>query len=262
MSQNQESSANPEPEQIRKMFCGGITPATTDETLIEKFGELCGAGKEAIQEVHVVRKEGSNRLIGFVLFNKADDLEEVLLKRDQFEIDGKKLTIKHAIPKRNAVPGAEEETTKLFLSGLPKENPEKLEADIREYIEGKYNVKYGTIDKIEVVVKDKDATPLEAKGFAFVTTSSEDFADRLAYGEMTFQLNGRELKLRKSIPKEKLQQQQAQKSYGGGAQWGPGNNQGAWGGYYQQPAYGGAYAGYSAPGYGGYYAGGYGGGYY
>lgn len=257
MSQNQESSTNPEPEQIRKMFCGGITPATTDETLIEKFGELCGAGKEAIQEVHVVRKEGSNRLIGFVLFKKADDLEEVLLKRDDCEIDGKKLTVKHAIPKRNAVPGAEVETNKLFLSGLPKENPEKMEADIRAYIEGKYNTKYGTIEKIEVPVK-KESSPAEAKGFAFVTASSEDFADRLAYGEMTFQLNGRELKLRKSIPKEQLQQQQAQKSYGGAGGWAPGSYQGAYGGYYQQPAYGAGYGGYAPYG-GGYYAGGYGG---
>jgi len=84
-----------EKEELCKMFVGGLSKDTTDEefkALFETYGE--------IKDVAIIRKADSksDRLIGFVIFAKCDNLDDCLLARPH-KYKERELDVKRAVPK-------------------------------------------------------------------------------------------------------------------------------------------------------------------
>lgn len=95
-SQNsQRNNASMEPEQFRKVFIGGLSYKTDDDTLkayFEKFGELVD---------HVVMKDGQtgrSRGFGFVTYSESFMVDELMKNRPHI-IDGRQVEPKRATPR-------------------------------------------------------------------------------------------------------------------------------------------------------------------
>lgn len=249
-----------EKEELCKMFVGGLDKETTDEDFKELFAKY-GEVKEA-----VVMKKGeskSERLFGFITFAKCDSLDDCLLERPH-KYKEKELEVKRAIPKGQSDGTGHLKVKKLHIGNVP----EKIDVDaLLKYLKSRHPKKYGTIDEVDIVKeKDDKGNPTEKnRGFAFITVSNEDFADRIVIAESKFVLDGRSLWLSKAKPKgfeagfQKFRgrgrggrggarggrgggwDNWSYGGYGGGYGYGYGNNYGYGGGYdyYGYPAYGG-----------------------
>ena len=87
-----------EREEMCKMFVGGLDKETTDEEFKELFTSFGG-----IKDFIIIRKENnkSDRLFGFITFEKCDDLEACLLARPHTYKE-KELDVKRAVPKASS----------------------------------------------------------------------------------------------------------------------------------------------------------------
>jgi RNA recognition motif-containing protein len=93
--ENKRNSANMEPEQFRKVFIGGLSYKTDDDTLktyFEKYGDLVD---------HVVMKDGQtsrSRGFGFVTYSDSYMVDELMKNRPHI-IDGRQVEPKRATPR-------------------------------------------------------------------------------------------------------------------------------------------------------------------
>jgi len=215
----------------RKIFVGGLTPSTTEDELkqhFEKYG--------TIEQVEIVKKESSQRMFGFVTYDKMDTCDEVFLERPH-KLGDNNLEVKRAVPKGNTLPAFTLKTKKLFIANLPKDiTQDKIKSAL---LDG-HDERYGTIETIQLIMeKDSEGKPTDVcKGYGFITCSSEDMADKLALLFCNFECEGRKIEVKKSEPKPREQ----------GMGRGGGGMQGYWGGYQHYNPY--AYGGYGPYGYG------------
>lgn len=178
-----------EKEEMRKIFIGGLNRSTKAEDFIphfEKYGDILD--KVVIQD----RDTGNSKGYGFITFSESKSVEEVL-QDNPHEIDGKKLDIKRATPKAWTSDQAKR-SNKLFIGGLL---PETTPDDITDYIMSRHEG-YVRIDKVDIL-KDKETGKNKSFGFFYVDT--EDMADRLAICEEKFEIGGKEMSIKKAIPK-------------------------------------------------------------
>jgi len=249
-------SGSGEPEQLRKMFLGGLSFDTTEESIqdyFKQFGE--------ITDCCVVRHKLGDRKpkgFGFVTFGTSESVDKVIAakKDNPHSLDGRNIDVKRALPK-DQDGGPKESVNKAFVGGLSIDTTEQ---DLKDYFS-----KFGNVTEV-AIPKPGDG---KKRGFGFVTFDDTDCVDRLIILQ-NHELNGRSLDVKKAVPKDSRGDRfgrgggrGGRGGRGGGRDYGSGGYGG--GGRYQQSGgYGGGYGGQGSYGSGGGYGGGssYGGGSY
>lgn len=180
-------------EAMRKMFVGGLNRDTTKETFEAHFSQYGN-----ILDCVIITDPNTkmSRGFGFVTYQQSESVENCFQNRPH-NVDGKTLDTKRAMPREFNTVGAHQRTKKLFIGGFKGANIEPQQ--IQDYIESRHPPKAGKVELVDLL---KDKNTGELKGFGFITTDSEDFADRLAISESSFQLNGRQMSIKKAEPKE------------------------------------------------------------
>ena len=154
-----------EPEQLRKIFVGGLNRRTTEEALKEYFS-LWGN----IVDCVIMRegKNGPSRGFGFVTFDNAKAVDDCL-KVKRHEIDNWEIEPKRSVPKGEA----QSRTRKIFVGGLASTATEE---DVEEYFTG-LCTKFGQGKVLDVDLKRDKENPSRIRGFAFVTFDSEEVVE-------------------------------------------------------------------------------------
>jgi len=250
-----------EEEQSRKLFIGGISFETTDDSLNEyfqKYGEItdCVVIKDS--------ESGRSKGFGFVTFATEQEADACMNERPH-TLHERQIDVKRAVSREeSSKPGAHVQVKKIFIGGVKKGMTEDM---LRQYFE-----EFGSITEFEIPL---DRETNEPRGFAFATFEDFDVVDKLV-AKRHHQIGGNKCEVKKALSKQemdKAKQQADQRSargYGGrgggmrgrggrgGYGGGYGGRDGGYGGY--GGGYGGGRGGYD-DGYGGGYEGGYGGGY-
>ncbi|KAI1899515.1 hypothetical protein AGOR_G00062590 [Albula goreensis] len=263
-----EGHETKEPEQLRKLFIGGLSFETTDESLkahFEQWGKLTDC---------VVMRDPANkrsRGFGFVTYSCVDEVDAAMAARPH-KVDGRVVEPKRAVSREDSSkPGAHLTVKKIFVGGI-KEDTE--EYHLREYFES-----YGKIESIEVMEERQTG---KKRGFCFVTFDDHDTVDKIV-AQKYHTINSHNCEVRKALSKQEMQTASNQRNRGGGGgnfmgrggnfgggNFGRGGNFSGRGGYGGGRGYGGDGGGYNGfggdggnygggPGYGG-GRGGYGGG--
>ncbi|XP_070963436.1 heterogeneous nuclear ribonucleoprotein A1-like isoform X3 [Oncorhynchus clarkii lewisi] len=244
-----------EPEQLRKLFIGGLSFETTDESLREHF-EQWGSLTDCV----VMRDPANKRSrgFGFVTYSGVNEVDAAMEARPH-KVDGRLVEPKRAVSREDSSrPGAHVTVKKIFVGGI-KEDTE--DSHLRDYFE-----QFGKIEVIDIMT---DRTSGKKRGFAFVTFDDHDAVDRIVI-QKYHTLNGHNCEVRKALSRQEMQTTGVgmRGGRGGGGNYGRGggyggNDFGRDGGYFDGSGgrgggYGGGDGGYNN-GYGG-GDGGYGGG--
>uniref|UniRef100_A0A667ZTM9 Heterogeneous nuclear ribonucleoprotein A3 n=1 Tax=Myripristis murdjan TaxID=586833 RepID=A0A667ZTM9_9TELE len=253
-----------EPEQLRKLFIGGLSFETTEESLrahFEQWGTLTDC---------VVMRDPNNkrsRGFGFVTYSSVREVDDAMKARPH-KVDGRVVEPKRAVSREDSSrPGAHLTVKKIFVGGI-KEDTE--EYHIREYFEA-----YGRIECIDIM---EERSTGKKRGFCFVTFDDHDTVDKIV-AQKYHTINSHNCEVRKALSKQEMMAVSNQRNRGGGSGFmGRGGNFGGGGGGGNfgrggfsggRGCYGGdGYDGYGGdggnygggPGYGGGGRGGYGGG--
>lgn len=268
-----ENSDSREPEQVRKLFIGGLSFETTEESLrahFEKWGTLT--------DCVVMRDSESRRSrgFGFVTYSSVSEVDEAMRNRPH-KLDGRAVECKRAVPREDSnKPGAHLTVKKIFVGGI-KEDTE--EHHIRDYFE-----RYGKIESIEIM---EERSTGKKRGFCFVTFDDPDTVDKIV-AQKYHTINSHNCEVRKALSKQEMNSMSnfrgrsdryggrgGNYSSGGGGNFGRSGGYGGgrggynnydngpssnYGGGFGGPGYGNQGGGYGSGGSGGYGDGGYGGG--
>jgi len=223
-----------EEEQSRKLFIGGISFDTTDESLrsyFEKHGN--------ITDCVVIRESstGKSKGFGFVTYETEEEADACMADRPH-ELNERTIDVKRAVSREeSSKPGAHVQVKKVFIGGV---KGEITEDDLRGYFGT-----YGEITEVEIPL---DKTTSKQRGFAFVTFDDYDPVDKLV-AKRNHEVAGKQCEVKKALSKqemEKAKYREQQRYYQGF--FGRGHGYGGRGGY-------------TGPGYGGWGGSGYYGGY-
>eukprot|EP00088_Acartia_fossae_P063213 TRINITY_DN7688_c0_g1_i1.p1 TRINITY_DN7688_c0_g1~~TRINITY_DN7688_c0_g1_i1.p1 ORF type:complete len:350 (+),score=116.94 TRINITY_DN7688_c0_g1_i1:44-1051(+) len=204
---------------LRKVFVGGLSYNTTDETLksyFSNYGELVDS---------IVMKFPDNkrsRGFGFVEYSTLEEVDKCQAARPH-KIDNKTVETKRATPRDECSrPGLShgQSVQKLFIGGIKEEIEEE---DMREFFS-----QYGNITDI-VRMKDKETG--RKKGFGFVEFDDYDPVDKIVLTG-PHSIKGYKIDVQKAMPKEESRRMKAEQSGG----WGGGD--GFRGGYGNDGGYG------------------------
>uniref|UniRef100_A0A8C5GYT7 RRM domain-containing protein n=1 Tax=Gouania willdenowi TaxID=441366 RepID=A0A8C5GYT7_GOUWI len=239
------------PEQLRKLFIGGLSFETTEESLRAHF-EQWGSLTDCV----VMRDPNSKRSrgFGFVTYSCVTEVDDAMKARPH-KVDGRVVEPKRAVSREDSSkPGAHLTVKKIFVGGI-KEDTE--EYHIREYFE-----KYGKIECIEIM---EERSTGKKRGFCFVTFDDHDTVDKIV-AQKFHTINYHNCEVRKALSKQEMNSMSNTRgNYGGGGGGGQGyggGRGGYGGGGGGGPGYGnqgGGFGGNCDGGYGG-NSGGYGGG--
>ncbi|KAH0629048.1 hypothetical protein JD844_010811, partial [Phrynosoma platyrhinos] len=154
-----------EPEQLRKLFIGGLSFETTDESLrnhFEQWGTLTDC--VVMRDPNTKRSRG----FGFVTYSTVEEVDAAMNARPH-KVDGRVVEPKRAVSREDSQrPGAHLTVKKIFVGGI-KEDTE--EHHLRDYFE-----QYGKIEVIEIMT---DRGSGKKRGFAFVTFDDHDSVDKI-----------------------------------------------------------------------------------
>ncbi|XP_039769118.1 heterogeneous nuclear ribonucleoprotein A3 isoform X4 [Ornithorhynchus anatinus] len=227
-----------EPEQLRKLFIGGLSFETTDDSLrehFEKWGTLTDC--VVMRDPQTKRSRG----FGFVTYSCVEEVDAAMCARPH-KVDGRVVEPKRAVSREDSVkPGAHLTVKKIFVGGI-KEDTE--EYNLRDYFE-----KYGKIETIEVM---EDRQSGKKRGFAFVTFDDHDTVDKIVV-QKYHTINGHNCEVKKALSKQEMQSAGSQRGRGGGSGnfMGRGGNFGGSGGNFGRGGNFGGRGGYSGGGGGG-----------
>uniref|UniRef100_A0A8C9ISG2 Heterogeneous nuclear ribonucleoprotein A3 n=1 Tax=Piliocolobus tephrosceles TaxID=591936 RepID=A0A8C9ISG2_9PRIM len=179
-----------EPEQLRKLFIGGLSFETTDDSLrehFEKWGTLTDC--VVMKDPQTKRSRG----FGFVTYSCVEEVDAAMCARPH-KVDGRVVEPKRAVSREDSVkPGAHLTVKKIFVGGI-KEDTE--EYNLRDYFE-----KYGKIETIEVM---EDRQSGKKRGFAFVTFDDHDTVDKIVV-QKYHTINGHNCEVKKALSKQEMQ---------------------------------------------------------
>ncbi|XP_071387956.1 heterogeneous nuclear ribonucleoprotein A3 [Centroberyx affinis] len=227
-----------EPEQLRKLFIGGLSFETTEESLrahFEQWGTLTDC---------VVMRDPNNkrsRGFGFVTYASVIEVDDAMGARPH-KVDGRVVEPKRAVSREDSSrPGAHLTVKKIFVGGI-KEDTE--EYHIREYFET-----YGRIECIDIM---EERSTGKKRGFCFVTFDDHDTVDKIV-AQKYHTINSHNCEVRKALSKQEMMAVSSQRNRGGGSGnfMGRGGNYGGGGGNFRG-GYGGGRGGYGGDGYDGY----------
>ncbi|XP_078408163.1 heterogeneous nuclear ribonucleoprotein A3 isoform X3 [Cetorhinus maximus] len=212
-----EGQETKEPEQLRKLFIGGLSFETNEESLKEHFeqwGQLTDC--VVMREPQTKRSRG----FGFVTYSSVLEVDAAMSARPH-KVDGRVVEPKRAVSREDSTkPGAHLTVKKIFVGGI-KEDTE--EYHLRDYFE-----KYGKIENIEVMT---DRGSGKKRGFAFVTFDDHDSVDKIVV-QKYHTVNGHNCEVRKALSRQEMQGlgsgQRGRGSSGGGSS--PGHYMGRGGG--------------------------------
>uniref|UniRef100_A0A3B3TZU4 Heteroous nuclear ribonucleoprotein A3 n=1 Tax=Poecilia latipinna TaxID=48699 RepID=A0A3B3TZU4_9TELE len=204
-----------EPEQLRKLFIGGLSFETTEESLRAHF-EQWGSLTDCV----VMRDPNSKRSrgFGFVTYSSVTEVDEAMKARPH-KVDGRVVEPKRAVSREDSnKPGAHLTVKKIFVGGI-KEDTE--EHHIREYFE-----KYGKIDCIDIM---EERSTGKKRGFCFVSFDDHDTVDKIV-AQKFHTINFHNCEVRKALSKQEMNAiSSGRGGYGGGGP-GYGNQGGGFGG--------------------------------
>lgn len=251
---------NDEPEQFRKMFIGGLSYDTTDESL-KQYYEQWGT----VVDVVVMKDPQTKRSrgFGFVTYDRAACLDDAMRNRPH-NVDGKDVDSKRATPREQSNnPEAHMAVKKIFVGGV-KNGVE--ESHLKEYFS-----EFGNCTKVDVIMDKATGQP---RGFAFIEFDDTDAVDKITLMK-SHNINGRRCDVKKAVDKEQMgggggggmrggrgggRGGGMRGGRGGGRGGGGGFNQGGGGGYSNGGGYGGGGNSYGGGDSYGQQGGGYGGG--
>ncbi|XP_027020086.1 heterogeneous nuclear ribonucleoprotein A3 isoform X1 [Tachysurus fulvidraco] len=229
-----EGKESKEPEQLRKLFIGGLSFETTEDSLrahFEQWGKLT--------DCVVMRDPGNKRSrgFGFVTYSCVTEVDAAMAARPH-KVDGRVVEPKRAVSREDSnKPGAHLTVKKIFVGGI-KEDTE--EYHIREYFE-----QYGKIESIDIM---EERSTGKKRGFCFVTFDDHDTVDKIV-AQKYHTINSHNCEVRKALPKQEMQAVSNQR-YRGDNFMGRGGNFG--GGNFGRGSYGGGRGGYGGDGYDGF----------
>ncbi|KAG2467610.1 ROA1 protein, partial [Polypterus senegalus] len=178
-----------EPEQLRKLFIGGLSFETTDESLrahFEKWGTLTDC--VVMRDPNTKRSRG----FGFVTYSGVTEVDAAMDARPH-KVDGRVVEPKRAVSREDSTrPGAHLTVKKIFVGGI-KEDTE--EHHLRDYFE-----QYGKIEVIEIMT---DRGSGKKRGFAFVTFDDHDSVDKIVI-QKYHTVNGHNCEVRKALSKQEM----------------------------------------------------------
>uniref|UniRef100_A0A8D2GZ55 Heterogeneous nuclear ribonucleoprotein A3 n=1 Tax=Urocitellus parryii TaxID=9999 RepID=A0A8D2GZ55_UROPR len=191
-----------EPEQLRKLFIGGLSFETPEDSLrehFEKWGTLTDC--VVMRDPQTKRSRG----FGFVTYSCVEEVDAAMCARPH-KVDGRVVEPKRAVSREDSVkPGAHLTVKKIFVGGI-KEDTE--EYNLRDYFE-----KYGKIETIEVM---EDRQSGKKRGFAFVTFDDHDTVDKIVV-QKYHTINGHNCEVKKALSKQEMQSAGSQRGRGGGS---------------------------------------------
>uniref|UniRef100_A0AAV2K3U2 RRM domain-containing protein n=1 Tax=Knipowitschia caucasica TaxID=637954 RepID=A0AAV2K3U2_KNICA len=184
-----ESQDSREPEQVRKLFIGGLSYETDEESLrahFEKWGTLT--------DCVVMRDAGTKRSrgFGFVTYATVGEVDDAMRNRPH-KLDGRAVECKRAVSREDSnKPGAHLTVKKIFVGGI-KEDTEEFH--IRDYFE-----RYGKIESVEIM---EDRSSGKKRGFCFVTFDDHDTVDKIS-GQKYHTINAHHCEVRKALSKQEM----------------------------------------------------------
>uniref|UniRef100_A0A3Q1F464 Heterogeneous nuclear ribonucleoprotein A3 n=1 Tax=Acanthochromis polyacanthus TaxID=80966 RepID=A0A3Q1F464_9TELE len=185
-TQDRESK---EPEQLRKLFIGGLSFETTEESLRAHF-EQWGTLTDCV----VMRDPNSKRSrgFGFVTYSSVREVDDAMKARPH-KVDGRVVEPKRAVSREDSnKPGAHLTVKKIFVGGI-KEDTE--EYHIREYFE-----KYGKIECIDIM---EERSTGKKRGFCFVSFDDHDTVDKIV-AQKFHTINFHNCEVRKALSKQEM----------------------------------------------------------
>uniref|UniRef100_V9KI11 Heterogeneous nuclear ribonucleoproteins A2/B1-like protein n=1 Tax=Callorhinchus milii TaxID=7868 RepID=V9KI11_CALMI len=188
---------NRDKEQFRKLFIGGLSFDTTEETL-KKYFEQWGKLTDCV----VMRDPSSKRSrgFGFVTFSSAEEVDDAMAARPH-KIDGRVVEPKRAVAREESgKPGAHLTVKKLFVGGIKDDTDEH---HLREYFQT-----FGNIETIEVIT---DRQSGKKRGFAFVTFDDHDPVDKVVLQKYHY-VNGHNAEVRKALSRQEMMDAQSSRS--------------------------------------------------
>ncbi|PNJ45065.1 HNRNPA1 isoform 5 [Pongo abelii] len=184
-----KSESPKEPEQLRKLFIGGLSFETTDESLrshFEQWGTLTDC--VVMRDPNTKRSRG----FGFVTYATVEEVDAAMNARPH-KVDGRVVEPKRAVSREDSQrPGAHLTVKKIFVGGI-KEDTE--EHHLRDYFE-----QYGKIEVIEIMT---DRGSGKKRGFAFVTFDDHDSVDKIVI-QKYHTVNGHNCEVRKALSKQEM----------------------------------------------------------
>uniref|UniRef100_A0A8C5ZMU3 Heterogeneous nuclear ribonucleoprotein A3 n=1 Tax=Marmota marmota marmota TaxID=9994 RepID=A0A8C5ZMU3_MARMA len=174
-----------EPERLRKLFIGGLSFETTDDSLREHF-EKWGTLTDCV----VMREPQTKRSrdFGFVTYSCVEQVDAAMCAWPH-KVDGHVVEPKRAVSREDSVkPGAHLTVKKIFVGGI-KEDTE--EYNLRDYFE-----KYGKIETIEVM-EDRQI-------------------DKIVF-QKYHTINVHNCEVKKALSKQEMQSAGSQRGCGGGS---------------------------------------------
>ena len=184
-----KSESPKEPEQLRKLFIGGLSFETTDESLrshFEQWGTLTDC--VVMRDPNTKRSRG----FGFVTYATVEEVDAAM-NASPHKVDGRVVEPKRAVSREDSQrPGAHLTVKKIFVGGI-KEDTE--EHHLRDYFE-----QYGKIEVIEIMT---DRGSGKKRGFAFVTFDDHDSVDKIVI-QKYHTVNGHNCEVRKALSKQEM----------------------------------------------------------
>uniref|UniRef100_A0A3B4YNK3 Heteroous nuclear ribonucleoprotein A3 n=1 Tax=Seriola lalandi dorsalis TaxID=1841481 RepID=A0A3B4YNK3_SERLL len=178
-----------EPEQLRKLFIGGLSFETTEESLRAHF-EQWGTLTDCV----VMRDPNSKRSrgFGFVTYSSVVEVDDAMKARPH-KVDGRVVEPKRAVSREDSnKPGAHLTVKKIFVGGI-KEDTE--EYHIREHFE-----KYGKIECIDIM---EERSTGKKRGFCFVSFDDHDTVDKIV-AQKFHTINFHNCEVRKALSKQEM----------------------------------------------------------
>uniref|UniRef100_S4RUR6 Heterogeneous nuclear ribonucleoprotein A0 n=1 Tax=Petromyzon marinus TaxID=7757 RepID=S4RUR6_PETMA len=229
-------------EQQRKLFIGGLSFETTEESMqkhFEQWGTLTDC--VVMRDPHTKRSRG----FGFVTYMSAEEVDAAMEVRPH-HLDGRVVEAKRAISREDSLkPGAHLKVKKIFVGGI-KDNTD--EDHLRDYFS-----EYGMVESVDVM---EDRQSGKKRGFGFVTFSDHDAVDKVVV-QKYHTINGHKAEVRKALSKQEMNSLGGDPRQGENSVFSKGRGDRS-GGYGGRNGGGGGYGGSRGEG-GGYGGGGYGG---
>uniref|UniRef100_A0A2I3GYS1 RRM domain-containing protein n=1 Tax=Nomascus leucogenys TaxID=61853 RepID=A0A2I3GYS1_NOMLE len=239
-----KSESPKEPEQLRKLFIGGLSFKTTDESLRSHF-EQWGTLRDCV----VVRYPNTKRTrgFGFVTYATVEEVDAAMNARPH-KVEERVVEPKRAVSTDDSQrPGAHLTVKKVFVGGIKEDTEEQ---HLRDYFQ-----QFGKMEVIEIM------TDQGSGRFAFVTFDDHGSVDKTVI-QKYHTVNGHNCEVRKALSKQEMASASSSQrgGFGGNDNFGCGGNfsgHGGFGGSHGVGGYGSSGDGYNGFGnYGGYGGGG------
>eukprot|EP00873_Tetraselmis_striata_P007356 jgi/Tetstr1/427620/TSEL_017745.t1 len=180
-----------------KLFLGGLSWDTTEETLREHFGRY---GQVIKVEVMRDRHSGTPRGFGFVTYADETAAEEVTQMKHI--LDGRHIDAKRSVPQGNLA--HKPKSRKIFVGGLA---PETTDDQFHEYFS-----QFGEVAEAQIM---QDHISGRSRGFGFVTFETESSVEKVFAGGYMHTLAGKQVEVKTATPRGQQGQNQRDSGRGG-----------------------------------------------